>query len=388
MNTGDRSTQISPVLPGGTIGILGGGQLGRMLAMVARRSGYRVAVYSPEENPPAAAFSSDCVVAEYTDRNAIERFAHSVDVVTFEFENVPVEPLRWIEAQVAMRPGLKVFETVQNRANEKRFLHSAGIPLAPFRVIQSKSALHDALREIPPPCVLKTSGGGYDGKGQFVLRDPAQADIAWEKAGGAVSTLEAFVNLQMEVSVVIARDLSGNIATFGPVENHHTRHILDWSAVPARIDARIAERCLEISREIAGQLDLAGLICIEFFVAADGKVLVNEIAPRCHNSGHLTIEAAVTSQFAQQLRTVCGWNVGSFELLRPAAMANLIGDCWDHGTPAWEKLAQFDNVQLHLYDKHEARPGRKMGHLTATAATPDEALSQVIAARKAICRKD
>jgi 5-(carboxyamino)imidazole ribonucleotide synthase len=387
MDPGANIREGKPVLPGGTIGVLGGGQLGRMLAMVARRTGYRVMVYSPESSPPAAAFANECVVAEYTDRAALERFARSVDVVTFEFENVPVEPLRWIEPLVAMRPGLKVFESVQNRANEKTFLSSAGIPLAPFRVITTKNQFLDALQEIPPPCVLKTSGGGYDGKGQFVLRETGHADAAWAKAGGAISTLEAFVSLKMEVSVLVARDLSGLISTFGPIENHHTHHILDWSVVPARTDETTARRCLEISRAVALQLDLVGLICIEFFVTNDGMVLVNEIAPRCHNSGHLTIEAAVTSQFGQQLRTVSGWSAGSFELMRPAAMANLIGDSWATGTPAWEKLARFDTVQLHLYDKLDARPGRKMGHLTATGKTADEALDRVISARAAICRK-
>lgn len=360
---------------------MGGGQLARMLAMVARRSGYRVGLFCPESNSPASHFANFNIIADYHDRQQLEEFAAAVDVITFEFENVPVEPLRWIEDRSIMRPRLSLFETVQNRINEKTFLASHQIPCAPFRVVHTLEDLKVGLQQLSTPAVLKVSAGGYDGKGQFVIRDPQRIEEAWQTIGQRSATLESFVDLQMEISVLVARDISGGMSTFGPIENHHSQHILDWSVAPGRVEPSVASAAVEIAHRVALQLDLVGLICIEYFVTKSGEVLVNEIAPRPHNSGHLTIEGAVTSQFQQQLRTVCGLPVGSFELLRPAAMANLLGDVWNAGCPNWEQVSQVPATNLHLYDKTNPVSGRKMGHLTATADTVEEALERVLAAR-------
>lgn len=370
------------ILPDQTIGILGGGQLGRMLAMVARRSGYRVALLTPDPDSPASHFANQIMVADYDHRAALEHFASVSNVVTFEFESVPVEPLRWIENKVLLRPGLDVFETVQNRINEKTFLEKFQLPCSPFAVVSQRHELDQAIREVGLPCVLKSSAGGYDGKGQFVLRDLAELDQAWQAIGDQPATLEAWVELAQEVSVLVARDVFGALATFGPIENVHSNHILDWSVSPARIDPLLSARASQISQQVAEHLNLVGLICIEFFVTRSGQVLVNEIAPRPHNSGHLTIEAAVTCQFEQQLRTVCGLPVGSFEQLRPAAMTNLLGDVWQSGTPRWDQVAAVPASFLHLYDKSPPKPGRKMGHITSLGDSSETALSRAISARQ------
>jgi 5-(carboxyamino)imidazole ribonucleotide synthase len=375
------------ILPGGTVGIMGGGQLARMLAMVARRSGYQVAVFTPEPAAPASPFANFTFVADFFDREQLLRFVDQVDVITFEFENVPVEPLRWIEDRCLMRPKLSVFQTVQNRINEKTFLAEHQIPCAAFRVIRSWEDLQQALTgnsAIGLPAVLKVSDGGYDGKGQFVIRQAAQSAEAWEAIGRQPATLEAFIDLELEISVLIARDLQGNRETFGPIENFHSQHILDWSLVPARIGRELAEPALAYAEIIAEKLDLTGLICVEYFVDRGGKVWVNEIAPRPHNSGHLTIEAAATSQFEQQLRTVCGLPVGSFQLLRPAAMANLLGDLWQDQIPRWDRIANYPATYLHLYDKTRPLPGRKMGHITSTADSAERALANVTGARSGL----
>lgn len=369
------------ILPGATVGIMGGGQLARMLAMVARRSGYHVGLFCPDQDAPASHFANFHFIADYQDKQQLQSFAAKVDVITFEFENVPVEPLRWIEDRALMRPQLSLFETVQNRINEKTFLASHQIPCAPFRLIHSIDDLANGLHQLSTPAVLKVSAGGYDGKGQFVIRDQSQAEEAWRAIGERPATLESFVDLQLEVSVLVARDVDGQTATFGPIENHHSHHILDWSVAPARVDHPIAREAIAIGQRVAEELNLVGLICIEYFVTRSGEVLVNEIAPRPHNSGHLTIEAAVTSQFEQQLRTICGLPVGSFELLCPAAMANLLGDVWTNSCPRWEQIAHVPSTKLHLYDKSSPMPGRKMGHLTATADTVENALSRVQQAR-------
>jgi len=369
------------ILPGGTVGIMGGGQLARMLAMVARRSGYQVAIYTNEQNSPASHFANFNFVADYYDQQRLSDFVEQVDVITFEFENVPVEPLRWIEDRCLMRPKLSVFQTVQNRISEKTFLADHGIPCAPFRVIHSFDDLQRGVAELSLPAVLKSSAGGYDGKGQFVIRDPRQLVEAWDAIRQQPATLEAFVDLEREISVLIARDVLGNWGTFGPIENFHSQHILDWSLVPARLPSHLGEAALAYAQIIAEKLDLTGLICVEYFVDRSGQVWVNEIAPRPHNSGHLTIEGAATSQFEQQLRTVCGLPCGSFEMLRPAAMANLLGEVWQHGTPRWDQIALYPATYLHLYDKSPPLPGRKMGHITSTADAADRALANVLDAR-------
>ncbi len=374
----------APILPGQTVGIYGGGQLGRMLAQVARRMGYRVHVFTSERDSPAAHFANHVTVADDSDESAFRAFASTIDVLTFEFENVSAASLKWVPEQVPIRPGPQVFWTAQDRRREKTFLQQHGLPTPPFALVDSREQLAAAVVLIGTPAVLKTAAGGYDGKGQAVIRDASDIDAAWHAVQGRPSTLEAFVDLACEVSVIVARDVYGATAVYGPIENHHANHILDLSICPARVGPAIGAAACEIARKIASIFDLVGLICIEFFVARSGEVLVNEIAPRPHNSGHLTIESFATSQFEQQLRCVCGLPLGSTAQRTPAAMANLLGDLWFPLAPRWEELLRYNETYLHLYDKHEARPGRKMGHVTVCATDAETAARRARAARASL----
>lgn len=355
---------IRPILPGQVIGILGGGQLGRMLAMVARRSGYRVHVFTSETGCPAGHFANRVFLAEYHDESTFREFANSIDVLSFEFESVPSQPLEWVPERVPIRPGPHVFHTTQNRLREKLFLREHAIPLSPFASVETESDLKKAILQVGLPAVLKSAGGGYDGKGQAVIRMAGEAEQAWQAVGSQPATLEKFVDLDCEVSVIVARGITGELATYGPIRNRHAQHILDISSAPAGLPPVIEKRAIELALAVAQGFDLVGLICIEFFVSKAAEVLVNEIAPRTHNSGHLTIEAHATSQFEQQLRAICGLPLGSTRQIRPAVMVNLLGDLWNRGEPDWAWVAKTPEAYLHLYDKVDPKPGRKMGHLT------------------------
>lgn len=374
------------ILPGQTIGILGGGQLGRMLAMVARRSGYRVHVLTPEEDSPASHFANEVTIASDYDMDVWRKFSESVDVVTYEFENVPADPVRMISEIVPVRPGLNVLQTCQNRILEKSFLAECNIALADFSNINAADDTERAWQKLLAPAVLKTAGGGYDGKGQAVVRSLEELRKAWVQLGLQACTLERLVDLECEVSVIVARDVFGDTVTYGPIRNQHADHILDISSCPANLESRQEQQAQTMAIEIARQLDLTGLVCVEFFVTRDGEVLVNEIAPRPHNSGHLTIEAFSCSQFEQQLRTVCGLPVAPATQVRPAAMVNLLGDVWSNGEPDWARLAETPSCYLHLYDKSDPRPGRKMGHITVCAETIDQAVQNAVRARESLCR--
>lgn len=367
-----------PILPGATIGILGGGQLGRMLAMVARRAGYRVHVYHDEPNSPASHFANKAFCGDFGNRQRLGEFAASIDVLTFEFENVLTEPLAGLESKIPIRPAPRVLHTAQDRIREKQFLKKNGIPLPRFHIVQKLNDIAEGIGHVGLPAVLKTAAGGYDGKGQFVIQRADQAEEAWQSIGQRPATLEAFVDLDCEVSVIVARGVSGELACYEPIRNEHARHILDVSTSPCELPDSVCQQATQIAISIANAFDLTGLICIEFFIARDGQVLVNEIAPRPHNSGHLTIEAHATSQFEQQLRAICGLPLGSTRQIRPAAMANLLGDLWDEGEPKWEKVAGCPEAYLHLYDKQPAKNGRKMGHLTVCSdgAAPPKQLAQ------------
>jgi 5-(carboxyamino)imidazole ribonucleotide synthase len=371
-----------PVLPGATVGVLGSGQLGRMLALAARPMGYRIHVLSPDSDSPTGQVADREWSAAYDDLDAVREFARSVDVVTLEFENIPAETVEEVSAAVPVRPGWKALHTAQNRLREKTFLEKAGFPVAPFREVSERTALDGALREIGVPAVLKTAGFGYDGKGQSKIVALEEADAAWDALGGE-AVLEAWVDFEKEVSVVAARGVDGSFAHYGLVENTHDRHILDVTVAPAGVPPEIEREAVEITRGIFEELEVVGTACVEFFLTSDGKLLVNEIAPRPHNSGHWTIEGVVTSQFEQQLRAVCGLPLGSTERLRPAAMANLLGDLWANSEPDWETVCSLPDVKLHLYGKAEARPGRKMGHVTALAGTSEAAAERVLKAQSA-----
>ncbi len=369
------------IAPGSAVGVLGSGQLGRMFAIAARRMGYRVHTLSPDYDTPTGQVADREIQAAYDDLDAVREFARGVAVVTFEFENVAAGATEAAAEHAPVRPAGSVLHTTQNRLREKAFLAGAGFPVTPFSRVRSLEDLNAALATLGAPAVLKTAGWGYDGKGQVKIASLEDAPAAWDAVGGQESVLEAFVDFEREVSVVAARGLDGSFAHFGVIENRHSRHILDVSIAPAAISQRMASDAVEIARGILEGLSVVGVLCVEMFLTRDGRLLVNELAPRPHNSGHLTFDACVTSQFEQQLRAITGLALGSTELLRPAAMANLLGDLWQNGEPDWAAACRHPDVKLHLYGKADARPGRKMGHLTALARTPEEALERVVAAR-------
>jgi 5-(carboxyamino)imidazole ribonucleotide synthase len=377
-------TQAATILPGSTIGVLGSGQLGRMFAIAARRMGYRVHAFSPDSDTPTGQVADLEITAPYEDLDAIRDFARQVDVITFEFENIPAASVDEAAAHVLVRPSGEVLHITQQRLREKLFLTRANLPVTPFAAIRSFEDLQSALSRLGTPAILKTAAFGYDGKGQVRIDHPDQGTAAWERLGGQESILESLVDFEREVSVIGARDPEGNFAHFGVIENRHRHHILDVSLAPAVIPQRLALEAVELTRAILEAMDVVGVLCVELFLTRDQKLLINELAPRPHNSGHLTIDACMSSQFEQQLRAVCGLPLGSTEMLRPAAMANLLGDLWAGGEPDWPAACAIPNVKLHLYGKLEPRPGRKMGHLTALAATPEAAEELVIRARDAL----
>lgn len=369
--------------PGEAIGVLGSGQLGRMFAIAARRMGYRVHTFSPDRDTPTGQVADVEVRAPYEDLDEVRAFASKVRVVTFEFENVPAATAEAAASQCEVRPRGEVLHITQNRLREKRFLRKIGVPCAPFEEIGARGDLARG----GYPGVLKTAGFGYDGKGQRMVRTVEEAEAAWESLGGQLCVLESFIDFEREVSVVAARDVKGGFAHYGVVDNAHRNHILDVTVAPAPVSEALVREAVEIARTVLEALDVVGVLCVEFFVTRDGRLLVNELAPRPHNSGHFTFDACVTSQFEQQLRAVCGLALGSTELLRPAAMANLLGDLWADGEPDWGAVCAYPDVKLHLYGKLEARNGRKMGHLTAMAPTGAQAEMIARAARESLRRK-
>ncbi|CAA7627174.1 5-(carboxyamino)imidazole ribonucleotide synthase [Magnetospirillum sp. UT-4] len=350
----------APLAPGGTIGIIGGGQLGRMAALAAARLGYRVHVFCPEADSPAQQVSAAATVADYTDLAALEAFARSVDVVTFEFENIPADSVRLLSSLVPVRPSWRVLEVAQDRIHEKRFFNSIGIATAPWAEIAGPEQLREAVARIGRPSILKTTRLGYDGKGQVKITESTDLDQAWSYMGNAVGVLEGFIDFAGEISVIVARGLDGAMAAFDPAWNVHANHILDTTTIPAPISDATARAALEVARRAAEALDLVGLLAVELFVTKDGAILANEMAPRPHNSGHWTIDACVTDQFEQFVRAVCGLPLGSPARHSDAVMRNLIGD----DVNDWAAILADPDAKLHLYGKAEARSGRKMGHVT------------------------
>jgi 5-(carboxyamino)imidazole ribonucleotide synthase len=346
--------------PGSTIGILGGGQLGRMTVLAAAQLGYRCHIFVPELDSPASLVTPFATVAGYDDKAALGRFAEAVDVVTFEFENVPAETAEFLAARKPVHPGPTVLATAQDRLREKDFLRSIGVATAGYRAIDGAPALARALGEGKRRAVLKTVRLGYDGKGQVMLRPDSDAEAAWRAMGATLGILEDFVDYACEVSVIVARGADGVAATYPTVENRHVNHILDETIAPARVPAAVAGRAEAIARHVAEELGVIGLLAVEMFVTRAGEVLVNELAPRPHNSGHWTLDACTTSQFEQHVRAVCGLPLGSTEPHSDAVMKNLIGD----EVESWREILADPAAKLHLYGKTKARPGRKMGHVT------------------------
>jgi len=382
---------VDPLLrvpPGGTLGVFGGGQLGRMFGIAARQLGYRFAVFTDGENGPASEIADRTVCAAYDDEAAIEEFARSVDAVSFEFENVPAVAGEAAARFTAVRPAGALLHTVQDRIREKTALAGLGLPVADFRAIAGEEDLASVAAALPGAGVLKTSSFGYDGKGQARIAGADELPAAWDALGRVPCVLETLVAFEEELSVIVARGIDGDVAIYEPFANEHANHILDVTVCPAELDEGVLAEARRIARAVVEGFDVVGVVCIELFRLPDGTILVNEIAPRPHNSGHLTIDAHVCSQFEQQVRAVAGLPLGSAARIGPpAAMANLLGDLWSEGPPNWAAALGMPGVSLHLYGKTEARPGRKMGHLTATGATAGKAAARVREARAALTRR-
>ncbi len=349
-----------PIPPGGTIGILGGGQLGRMTALAAASLGYRAHIFTPEENSPAAQVSDAVTVASFEDEAALAKFASQVDAVTLEFENIPSSPVRFLERLIPVRPGSYALETAQDRLCEKRFFNDLGIETAPWRDVGSALDLKAAVLELGTPSILKTARLGYDGKGQVKIGPDTNLDQAWDSLATERAVLEGFVTFDREISALVARGLDGSWAAWDVVENVHTHHILDTTTAPAPISSDLRDKALAIAHQAVDALNLVGVLAVEMFLTGDGRLLVNEMAPRPHNSGHWTIDACLTSQFEQVVRAVCGLPLGSPRRHSDAVMTNLIGEA----AGKWEALLGEPNAKLHLYGKTQMRPGRKMGHVT------------------------
>ncbi|MDJ0948922.1 MAG: 5-(carboxyamino)imidazole ribonucleotide synthase [Alphaproteobacteria bacterium] len=346
---------------------MGSGQLGRMTAFAAAELGYDVHIFSGEADSPAGRVAARETVADYTDASALDGFARSVDVVTFEFENIPHESVRRLAASVPVRPGWEALRVAQDRRDEKDFLAGIGVPTAPYAKIGTRADLDAAIAKLGRPAILKTARLGYDGKGQVALAPDGSLEAAWQAFGEVPGIVEARIDFACEISVIIARGVDGATAAYVPVENRHVNHILDTTIAPAAVSRDVAHQALGIAQRIAERLEIVGLLAVEMFVTPDHQVLVNEIAPRPHNSGHWTIDACQTSQFTQFVRAVAGLPLGSPERHSDAVMKNLIGADFD----GWAELAADPSARLHLYGKRESRPGRKMGHVTRLSPRRD-----------------
>jgi 5-(carboxyamino)imidazole ribonucleotide synthase len=367
------STRPLPILPGATLGILGGGQLGRMFTIAARTMGYRVMVLDPDGASPAGQMADVHLQADYADHAALKQLGTACAAVTTEFENVPAASLIELASHCRVSPGAAAVAIVQDRSHEKSWLADNGFATAPFALVYSEGDLDAALADTGTPALLKVSRFGYDGKGQARVGTLEEARAAFREFGGQPCVLEGFVELEREVSVVLARDDAGECALFPVAENRHDNGILDVSIVPARVPDSLAAQARDTARAVADRLGYVGVMAVEFFVAG-GRLMVNEIAPRPHNSGHYTLDACVTDQFEQQVRALCGLPLGDTRLLSPVVMVNLLGDRWRNDGPRWGTLLAHPAIKLHLYGKQAARPGRKMGHFNVLDADPAAAL--------------
>ena len=369
------------ILPPGMLGMLGGGQLGRFFVIAAHEMGYRVTVLDPDKNSPAGKIADVHLCAAYDDAVALKTMAETCQAITTEFENVPASTLENLAQTRTVRPSAKAVSIAQHRVLEKQFIRDAGIPVAPFVVVNAASDL-PADADAIYPAILKVARFGYDGKGQARVANQAQAQAAFEVFKGEQCVLEKMLSLDYEVSVVLARDAQGNVAAYPLAENSHLNGILDVSIVPARAPKTIQDQARQLAIKIAEKLDYVGVLAVEFFVS-NGELLANEMAPRPHNSGHYTIDANVTNQFEQQLRTLVGLPLGDSRLHSQAVMVNILGDIWENGAePAWDKIFARSELKLHLYGKHEPRPGRKMGHYTVIGADQETVIVNAIKARE------
>lgn len=373
--------RLAVLAPPASIAVIGGGQLGRMFIQAAQRLGFDAGVLAESADAPAAQVASWSIVGRSNEPVALRRLADRASAVTVEFENVSAPALRWLDRRVSVRPGWRTVWVSQDRHREKTFLARQGLPIAPWRPVRS----HGELAEVAAwtsPIILKTASSGYDGKGQVRVDRPEDALAAWRSLREVPCVAEAVVEFAAEVSVVVVRSVDGSALAYPVAENRHSRHILDSTVMPADVGPIVAQEARDFAMAIAQALGTVGVLTVEFFLTPEGRLLVNEIAPRPHNSGHLTIEAAITGQFEQQVRALCGLPLGSAELSSPGAMVNLLGDLWAEGEPCWDAaLAADPGLKIHLYGKQAAAPGRKMGHITVLDASPDRALDRAVAGR-------
>ncbi len=374
----------APICPGATLGVLGGGQLGRMFAHVATRMGYRVHVFSMEHNSPAGQVANAETTDDWNDPGAVRDFARACDAITFESENVPLLAVETAMQSTRVCPGPAVLQIAQDRVRERAFLQKHGFPCALHAAVHSPAEIQAARKTIGHDVVVKSARLGYDGRGQVRLGERDDVEAAWNKLNVSSAICEAWITYQCELSVLVARSAAGHVEAFGPIRNDHVNHILDCSTIPADVPQHVANDALELACAVAEAIELVGVLCVEMFLTTNGSLLINELAPRPHNSGHVTIEACSISQFEQQVRALCGLPVLPMHAHSAAAMVNLLGDLWCDGTPDWSSVLHEPGLALHLYGKEQPRPGRKMGHLTVLAPTPTEAAHRALRARQTL----
>lgn len=362
------------ILPGQTIGVIGGGQLGQMMTLAAKSMGFRVIVLDPTPNSPCGQVADEQIVAAYNDLAAVKILAEKSDVITYEFENIDANALSWLTKHAYVPQGTEILRVTQNRIYEKATIQKAGVPVVPYEVILNQTELEHGLENLGYPAVLKTATGGYDGKGQLVIKTEHDRISAASLLSTGPCVLEQWIPFTKEVSVIVSKNPDGETAVFPVAENIHCNNILHQTIVPARIDKETEEKAMAAAKKIAEFLHLIGTLAVEMFVTEDGEIYINELAPRPHNSGHYSIEACMTSQFEQHIRAICNLPLGSTALLKPAVMVNILGE---HLEPLLENLHHFKHWKIHLYGKKEAKPGRKMGHLTRLCNDTDEALQEL-----------
>ena len=379
--------KVEIIRPGGLLAILGGGQLGRMTAMAARTMGYRMRVMDPEPACPASFIADETIVGRWDDVDAARRLAAGADAVTLEIEQIGVDALTEVARLAPLRPGVEPIRIIQDKTLQKTWLAENGFPVGPFRVVRSEAELHEAVPVLGGGAFLKIGRGGYDGRGQALIGFDApatEADLAaaWQSIGARPAVAEQALDLDCEISVMAARSPAGEVRAYPAARNHHENQILAWSVLPAGVPAELEKRAEELAAAIVAKLGIEGLLCVEIFVTRQGQLFVNELAPRPHNSYHQSERGCVTSQFEQIVRAVCNLPLGSTELISPCAIVNLLGDLWLSGEPNFPAALAVPGVRLHLYEKHTPRAGRKMGHLSATGATAEEALERVLEAKR------
>jgi 5-(carboxyamino)imidazole ribonucleotide synthase len=361
------------ILPGQTIGIIGGGQLGKMMALSAKGMGFRVIVLDPTEDCPCGQVADEQIVGGYDDLDKIKQLSEASDVITYEFENIDADALDWLNKNAYVPQGTELLRVTQDRIEEKRNIKAAGVRVAPYAVVAKVEDVSAGIEELGFPAVLKTATGGYDGKGQLVIRGSEDIELAETLVRQGPCVLEKWISFEKEISVIITRSTTGETAVFPVAENIHKDNILHQTIVPARISKQAEKTAIEAAKQIASALGLTGTLAVEMFLAADDEIYINELAPRPHNSGHYSIEACETSQFEQHIRAVCGWPLGSTELLKPAVMVNILGE---HQQPLLDRIPELQDWKIHLYGKKEAKYKRKMGHVTLLRESVEEALDE------------